>query len=378
MKITSAAVYEYRVDYAHGAYTMSHGRTATGHPSFVLRLGTDTEIDGWGEACPNGSTYSTSFFEGERAAVPRLVEAVLGMDPRDLAAMNAAMDAAMLGAPAAKCAVDAACWDILGKSVGLPVATLLGGIRQDSIALATSLPLSAPDDMAAYARKQRRAGVTNFQVKVGDDWREDIDRVEAVMAAVGSDTSVVVDANGGWSLQRALLAVARLRDLPIHLEQPCATLAECAELRRHTDLPMILDESILTLADLALAKSVGIAGVNVKPQRVGGLSKARLLRDAAQALGMNIEVDDTWGGSLVTAQLSQLAASTDPQSFLVAAYFSDWTLPAISDAPAIADGGGTAAPLAGPGLGVDVDVSVLGAPTYERTMDEQPILAGRP
>jgi cis-L-3-hydroxyproline dehydratase len=365
MKITSVQVYEYRVDYAHGSYTMSHGRTATGHPSFVVRLGTDEGIDGWAEACPVGATFSTSFFGGERAAVPLLADAVLGLDPRDLARVNAAMDDAMLGAPAAKCAIDIACWDVLGKSVDLPVATLMGGIVQETIPLATSLPLEEPDKMAAYAAAQRKAGVTNFQVKVGDDWKTDVARVEAVIEAVGTDPSVVVDANGGWGLQQALLAVARLDHLPIHLEQPCRTLAECAELRKHTSLPMILDESILTLADLALAKSLGIAGVNVKLQRVGGLTKARLLRDAAQALGMNIEADDFWGGSLVTAGIAQLAASTDPRSFLVAAFFSDWTLPAIANVPVASQGGGLAEPLRGPGLGVEVDVVALGEPTFE-------------
>jgi L-alanine-DL-glutamate epimerase-like enolase superfamily enzyme len=332
-------------------------------------LGTDEGLVGWGEACPNGATYSPSFFEGERAAVPLLADAVLGLDPRNLATVNATMDTTMLGAPGAKTALDVACWDILGKAAGLPVAMLLGGVRQPRIRLATSLPLAAPEEMAAYAADQRRAGVTNFQVKVGDDWRTDVLRVEAVMDAVGTDASVVVDANGGWTLQSALLAVGRLEGLPIHLEQPCRTLADCGELRRHTALPMIVDESVLTLADLAQAKRLGIGGVNVKPQRVGGLTRARLLRDGAQALGMNIEVDDTWGGSLVTAHVAHLAASTDPESFLVAAFFSDWTAPAVSNVPVVLEGGGLAEALGGPGLGVEVDVAALGAPTYERTLD---------
>ncbi len=327
MKITSVRMYEYRVDFAHGPLTMSHGRTATGQPSFVLRVGTDEGIEGWAETCPNGATYNQSFFAGERAAVPLLAEAVLGVDPRQLARVNAAMDATMLGAPAAKSALDIACWDILGKLVDVPVATLLGGIVQSTIRLAQWLPIAAPDTMAARAAEHQQAGVRNFQVKVGDDWKTDIARVEAVVDAVGPDSSVVVDANGGWSLQSALLAVRQLDDLPIHLEQPCRTLVDCAELRRHTSLPMIGDESINTLADLAMAKSMGIAGVNIKPQRVGGLTRARLLRDAAQALDMLIEVDDTFGGSLMTAHVAHLAASTDPRNFMVAAFSSDWTTP---------------------------------------------------
>jgi L-alanine-DL-glutamate epimerase-like enolase superfamily enzyme len=362
MKITSADVFEYRVDYAHGVYTMSHGRAAGGHPAAVVRLGTDEGIVGWGEVCPNGRTYSASFFEGERAALPLLAEAIMGLDPRNLSAVNRAMQRAMLGAPGAKTALDVACWDALGKSVGLPVAELLGGTLQDDIPLALSVPIGSTAAAVAYVARHRALGVTNFQVKVGDFWAADVERVRSVIEAAGPGASVVVDANGGWSLQSALLAVRQLDGLPIHLEQPCRTLADCGELRRHTSLPMIADESVCTLADLAQAKRLGIGGVNLKPQRVGGLTAARLLRDAAQALDMNIECDDTWGGTLVTASVAQLAASTDPRNFLVAAFFSDWTEPAVGTGPAISAGGGIGRALTGPGLGVEVDLAALGEP----------------
>jgi L-alanine-DL-glutamate epimerase-like enolase superfamily enzyme len=372
MRITSVQVYEYRVEYADGPLTMSGGRTATGQPSFVVRVGTDEGIEGWGETCPNGATYNQSFFAGERAAVPLLAEAVLGLDPCRLSHVNARMDDEMLGAPAAKSALDIACWDILGKAAGVPVATLLGGVTQETIALARWLPVAAPAAMAARAADYRRAGVTHLQMKVGDDWRTDVERVRAVIEAAGPDVSLVVDANGGWNLQSALLAVRQLDGLPVHLEQPCRTLADCALLRAHTALPMIADESINTLADLAAAKRAGIAGVNLKPQRVGGLTRARLLRDAAQALDMSIEIDDTFGGTLATAHVAQLAASTDSRNFMVAAFSSDWTTPAISNAPIVSQGGGSAEALRGAGLGVEVDAAALGASTYASSAGRVP------
>lgn len=377
MKITSIDVFEYRVSYVHGVYTMSHGRAATGHPSAIVRVGTDAGIAGWGEVCPNGSTYSSSFFEGERAALPRLAEVVMGLDPRNLSAINEAMNRVMMGAPGAKTAIDVACWDAFGKAVDLPVAELLGGTLQEHIPLALSVPIGAPEAAAEYVSRHTELGVTNFQVKVGDAWAADVERVRIALEAAGPGASVVVDANGGWSLQSALLAVKQLDGLPIHLEQPCRTLADCAELRKHTSLPMILDESICSLADLALAKSLGMAGVNVKPQRVGGLTAARLIRDAAQALGMNIECDDTWGGTIVTAEVAQLAASTSPQNFLVTAFFSDWTEPAVSTAPTITSGGGMGRALTGPGLGVTVDVALLGDPvlTIEANHRGSPVQA---
>lgn len=364
MRITSVDVFEYRVSYIHGTYTMSRGRSATGHPSAVVRIGTDEGIDGWGEVCPVGPTFSTSFFEGERAALPLLAEAVLGLDPRNLGSINAAMNRALMGGLGAKTAVDVACWDIFGKSAGVPVSELLGGILQKRIPLALSVPVGTTDAAVDFITRHTALGVTNFQVKVGDSWSADVERVKAAIDAAGPGISIVVDANGGWSLQSALLAVRQLDGLPIHLEQPCSTLADCAELRKHTSLPMILDESICSLADLVVAKSAGIAGVNVKVQRVGGLTVAKLIRDAAQALGMNIECDDYWGGTLVTAAVAALAASTQPQNFLVAAFFSDWTEPAVSTAPVISAGGGSGHVLPEPGLGVTVDTAALGEPVF--------------
>lgn len=364
MQITSIDVFEYRVSYVHGVYTMSHGRAATGHPSAIVRVRTDEGIDGWGEVCPVGRTFSTSFFEGERAALPILAEAVIGLDPRNLSSINGAMNLAMMGALGAKTAIDVACWDALGKSAGLPVADLLGGTMQHDIPLALSVPVGTTEAAIEYVTRSRERGVTNFQVKVGDAWPADVERVRAVLTSAGPGVSVVVDANGGWSLQSALLAVRQLDGLPIHLEQPCRTLSDCGELRKHTSLPMILDESICSLADLVQAKSLGIAGVNVKVQRVGGLTAARLIRDAAQALGMNIECDDYWGGTIVTAGVAALAASTNPLNFLVAAFFSDWTEPAVSTSPAISAGGGIGHALTGPGLGVTVDVAALGEPVF--------------
>jgi L-alanine-DL-glutamate epimerase-like enolase superfamily enzyme len=125
-----------------------------------------------------------------------------------------------------------------------------------------------------------------------------------------------------------------------------------------------------------MAKSAGITGVNIKPQRVGGLTSARLLRDAAQALDMGIEIDDTFGGSLATAHVAQLAASTDPQNFMVAALSSDWTTPAISDVPVVSQGGGLAEVLMGPGLGVDVDICALGSPSFVRSTERAPLDVG--
>ena len=361
MKITGITVYEYDAAWVHGAYGMSHGRTTGSHRSLVVRVGTDEGLDGWAETCPNGRTYLPSYLEGERAALAVLAPVVTGLDPRNLNRLNAAMDDALMGSNAAKGAIDMACWDLLGKAVDLPVCELLGGRLQDAFPLFVAIPIDTLEAMATRAESDHAGGIRVFQVKVGDDPVSDVARVRAVLDAVGSDCTVIADANGGWNLQSALLAARALDGLPVRLEQPCATMSDCAELRKHTALPMILDECVVTMDDLMRAKyHVGAGAINLKPSRVGGLTKAHALRDAAQGLRMTFTVDDTWGGALTTAQNAHLAASSNAERLTAATCFADWIEPLVSTVVrSPIPGRGTAS--TDSGLGVTVDVGKLSA-----------------
>jgi cis-L-3-hydroxyproline dehydratase len=99
----------------------------------------------------------------------------------------------------------------------------------------------------------------------------------------------------------------------------------------------------------------------LKISRVGGLAAARSIRELAEVLGLRLTIEDTWGGDLTTAAVSQLAASTSPQAFYAASFMNDWTLEHVAGyAPSSKNGWGSVA--SGPGLGVEVDESLLGEP----------------
>lgn len=365
MRISGVQAFEYDAAYIYGDYGMSHGRSAPSQRSLVVRVVTDEGIEGWAETAPNGRTYLPSFVEGERAALRLLAAAVIGADPGNLSRLNAIMEQVLLGSNAAKAVLDVACWDILGQAAGMPVHQLLGGQAQPDLPLFVAAPVASLEATATFVEHELSLGVGVIQVKVGDEYTTDVARVRAVLEAVGPGTTVLVDANGGWNLQTALLAVAQLEGLPIRLEQPCRTLTDCAELRRHTSLPLIMDESVVTLDDLMRAKfAVGATGVNVKSSRLGGLTKARSLRDAATGLGMTFTVDDPWGGALTTAQNAHLGASSDPEYLTAVTYFSEWTAPVVASGPGVlANGRGEIPSL--PGLGVVVDRDVLGDPVID-------------
>jgi L-alanine-DL-glutamate epimerase-like enolase superfamily enzyme len=365
VRIVSVDVFGYSLRYAHGDYVMSGNRSIAALPSTVVRLESDTGVVGWGETCPLGSNYLEAHAGGARAALAELAPVLIGLDPTNLGAIADAMDGELRGHAYAKAAVDIACWDLLGHALNVPVSTLLGGVRSADFPLYVAIPLGPIDSMVAHVRARHEEGIRHFQLKLGADPREDVARVRAVL---DEDLDVLAaDANGGWRLQDAVIAARLLeREDRVLFEQPCPTLEECLVVRERTRLPMVLDEVITDVH--ALNRAYGaIEGVNLKLGRVGGLTKAKLMRDLGQELGLRFTIEDSWGVDLTTAAVSHLAASTRPEALLMASFMNDWTLDHIAGYKPRSRGGRGAAPNK-PGLGVEVDAEALGAPLFSASL----------
>ncbi|OQE31669.1 hypothetical protein PENSTE_c001G05688 [Penicillium steckii] len=353
MQITDITVFSYKARYNDGVYT-------------IIR--TDSTIEGWSETAPLGSDYLPSSFTGEIAALKEIGPKIIGLDPRSIASVNAVMDKVMLSGMAAKSVIDLACWDILGKSVDLPTHVLLGGCLTDEPPAFSVIGFGDLPTVVHKAQTELDKGVIAMQLKVGDDPLVDARRVKAIRKILPESMKVWADANASWNLDQALVFARALgQEITIPLEQPCRSLTDCAEVGRRTGLPIILDECVFTMADLMAAHAAGVTGVNIKLSRVGGLTKARILRDAAVGLEMMVNVDDTWGCALTTAQNLQLAASTRPDRLRAVDLFAEWTNPLISEIPRMQSNGRiTPVSLPGNGFG-SVNIEHLGEPLFQIT-----------
>lgn len=361
MKITDIELYGYSLTYAHGQYVMSGGRAAALQDSTVLRLRTDDGLDGWGEVSPLGGTYLPTFTGAVRSALLLVAPSLLGEDPTNINRIHSIFRSQLLGNEAAKSAIDIACWDLLGKRAGLPVSTLLGGVLQESFPLYEAVPLGRPDEMVDFVAARRAAGIGHFQLKVGNNPHDDAARTRAVVESVPSSVTVIADSNGGWNIPDATTAVRAMADLPVYIEQPCRTTVDNAIVSKRTDLPIVLDESVVRLDDLVAAKyDVGAGSINIKLSRVGGITAAARMRDRAIDLGLSVSIEDAWGGDVTSAATSHIAATTAKRDLLTTSFFNDWTVEKIADGPR-SDNGRGSAPTA-PGLGIAVDVTALGAP----------------
>ncbi len=362
MKITGIRVYQVDLPLKEGRYSWSNGNFVETFDATVVAVETDAGFTGYGECCPLGSAYLPSYALGVRSGLAEIGPKLIGLDPTDLGPLNRHMDAVLRGHPYVKSAIDVACWDILGKASGMPVYKLLGGAEQDEVQLYRAISQESPEEMAAKIAGYRAEGYRKFQLKVGGDADTDIERIRTCAKEMQKGDILVADSNTGWSMHEAARVVAAVRDVDVTIEQPCPTYEECLVTRRRTALPFVLDEVIDGVGTLMRGIAEGAMDViNLKISKVGGFTKARVMRDICVASGIPMTIEDTWGGDIVTASIAHLARST-PEEFVFSAtdFNSYGTVEIASGAPKRVQGRMTASER--PGLGIEPLFEVLGDP----------------
>jgi L-alanine-DL-glutamate epimerase-like enolase superfamily enzyme len=364
MRIEKIEVYRVELPLHEGSYKWSGGNAVAVFDSTVVAVSTDEGITGFGEVCPLGSAYLAAYATGARTGIAELAPSLIGLDPTELGVLNARMDRAMRGHPYVKSAIDVACWDILGKSSGKPVATLLGGRYGADFPLYRAISQDTPEAMAERVAQYRAQGYTRFQLKVGSDVDTDVARIVAAAEVLEADDVLIADANTGWTQHEAMRVAAFVRDIDVYIEQPCRTYEECLAVRRHTDRPFVLDEVIDDLAMVMRGHAdQAMDVINLKISKVGGLTKARQIRDLCVSLGIAMTIEDTWGGDIVTAAIAHLAHSTPPEFLFTTTDFNSYVMVSIAEgAPQRKNGRMTTSDE--PGLGIAPRYEILGAPVF--------------
>ena len=357
-----ARVFAHRVELPlkEGCYKWSGGKSVTVFDSTIVGVETDTGLVGYGEVCPLGPFYLPAYAEGVRAGLRELAPHVMGLDPRELLKLNHRMDAALKGHPYVKSGIDMACWDLLGRVTGLPVCVLMGGRFGDAVRLYRAISQESPEEMAASVARYRDEGYTRFQLKVGGDPDQDIERIRQVRAILRPTDRLVADANTGWTQHEAMRVVRAVRDLDVYIEQPCLTYDECVSVRRHTDHPFVLDENVDGLDVLLRARADrAMDVVNLKISKLGGLTKTKQARDLCVSMGIAMTLEDSWGGDVTTAAIAHLAHSTPEEFRFTSTDFNSYvTVSTASGAPRRENGYMRASTV--PGLGVVLRPDVIG------------------
>jgi muconate cycloisomerase len=316
---------------------------------------------GWGEAGPS-RRWSAETLESCVSSIRHyLAPAVIGRDIFDLAGLHHAMNQELAagldpGQPIAKCAIDLAVHDLIGRRLGIPLQSWLGAKRADSVTLARLVSAASPEEAARITREALAEGYAGFKVKVGHHKALDADIVRAVVEAAPG-AYVWADANQGCTLEEALALCRGFEKLGITLfEQPVpmSDVYAMKKLLSASGLTIALDEAAIGLPFvIELIRREAVEGLAIKVSKVGGLHYARQMCDLALNAGLALI-----GSGLMDAPIG-FAASVH----LFAAY--GIRLPVDLNGPQFIAEDYLAQPLpierqvarvpVGPGLGVTID-----------------------
>jgi len=326
----------------------------------IIRIETDSGHSGIGEICtvfsPGGKSLCA---DANRYLVPVL----LNEDPFRISYLVSMMDEALSGAEPVKAAVDMALFDIVGKALQTPVYNLLGGSVRDRIALSHSIMYGSAQEMAAFAAERAAEGFGTVKVKVGQGLGKDVEAVRQIREAVGSKVRLRVDANMAWSTTEE--AIATIRELEAYnieiVEQPLPRwdLESMARLRGLTDQPIMADESVWTpkdAMDCIRRKAVDVVSVYVAES--GGLLKAAQTFSLCEAADIPCLIGSMPETGIGTAAQIHLGIAMTNLKFDSDAcgvrYFSEDCL-----VEPLRIENGFAYPPTGPGLGIEVEESIL-------------------
>jgi L-alanine-DL-glutamate epimerase-like enolase superfamily enzyme len=210
--------------------------------------------------------------------------------------------------PQALAAIDLALWDLAGKRSGRPVCELL--VEQPALRVPVNATVaSAERSVAARAAASAiDSGYTCVKLKVG--LGDDLERVRSVREAVGPEASLRLDANGAWSVDRAVELLDAMGAFGLELvEEPVRGLADMQSLRERVAVRIAIDES----AALPGALTARVAdAVCLKISRCGGISGLLAAASLVRASGAEVYLASTYDGPLGIAAALHAAAALSP------------------------------------------------------------------
>jgi L-alanine-DL-glutamate epimerase-like enolase superfamily enzyme len=277
-----------------GPYVTNHGQVES-MERVLVEVETDEGISGWGEM----RTFLTA------SATESVIEdgvgpLVTGQSPFEVERLRRQVFIEYTNVELFFAAVETACWDIIGKSLGKPIYELLGGstapgqttaMNADAadrepgndreVEFAFCLGILSPAASRAKASEAVDAGFSVLKTKAGRDWQQDVARIEAMHEEVDGALTFRLDPNQGWSLDQAVRVGAALEDAGIYLqymEQPIRVNAHAslANLRSRLRQPIAPNEDTYipnNIRSLVETGAMDAAVLDLTP--AGGISGLR-------------------------------------------------------------------------------------------------------
>ncbi|WP_013320278.1 dipeptide epimerase [Gloeothece verrucosa] len=293
--------------------TISRG-TSSQNTNLWVRI-KDQEIEGWGEATPfsvttEGYKNTSSLLE----ELEQLTSSLKSLTPLDRQSIEAILTEKQASS-AVRAAIDIALYDWLGKKANLPLWRLWGLDRRKIVPISVTVGITSPEAAKQRVRNWRQVLEPEIiKVKLGSP--NGIEADQAMLLAIleeAPQARITVDANGGWSLDNALLMGDWLAQQGVeYIEQPLPVGEEdkLAILYQHSPLPIFVDESCFSSQDI-IRLAACVHGINIKIMKSGGLSEAIKMIHLAKVCGLKVMFGCYSDSTLANTAMFHLAPLAD-------------------------------------------------------------------
>ncbi len=213
------------------------------------------------------------------------------------------------GPAPARCALDMALHDRIGRLRGQPLHQLLNLPQPVPMPTSYTISLDRPDVMAEMARQIPDYPI--IKVKLGGE--DDVACIAAIRAA-RPDVKLRVDANAAWLPDEAIRHINALVPYGLEMvEQPTPTedIEGMGEVQAHVDVPIVADESVQTLENVERLAAAGVQGINLKLMKVGGIAPGLQMLRRARELGMSVMLGCMVETSLGVTAVTHLSGLAD-------------------------------------------------------------------
>jgi len=213
------------------------------------------------------------------------------------------------GPAPARCALELALLDRIGRVEGKPLYQVLNLPEPELLPTSFTIALDTPQKMAQIARQERAYPI--LKIKLGG--KDDEDCIAAIRE-VRPDAKIRVDVNAAWDLPQAIRMARQLSVYNLELiEQPLASglITEMGILQSTTKIPIVADESVQNLEDVHTLGLAGVAGINLKLMKTGGILPALEMIQIARDYNMRVMLGCMLETSLAVTAMAHLSGLAD-------------------------------------------------------------------
>jgi L-alanine-DL-glutamate epimerase-like enolase superfamily enzyme len=351
-----------RIPFKTGGHADAYlwGDKLTAEDSLLVKVTTNTGVEGWGEAFGFGAVASAKLAVDELIAPLCIGQDVTRIEPLMLAVQKKLHPYGRGGALTyGLSAIDTALWDIAGKLATAPVSQLLGGGVSDMPCYASLACYSDPSLVRAQVRQAIDDGFRAIKLH-----EVDLPAIRAAREEAGADVELIADVGCPWTLTEAQNLAAELRAVNLKfLEEPLwppENFAGLAELRRTAGIPISSGENASTLIEFEhMLATKAVDFIQPSPAKMGGISELRRVFPLAAVHNIPVMTHSFYEGPGLLAAIHTTAALGTSDSMI------EWRR---FELEAAIYGGGALTPHAGrisvpqaPGLGIDPDPDVISA-----------------